>query len=187
MSGFCLRGVHALDESGEFGDPIDVAVAGGRIVALGPSVTTELVSFDAGGLFLLPGVFDCHDHLTFSTADPVESMATPTTQAVLETARNARATLHAGVTSVRDLGGPTAESARRLTAAMSTAPGFEPRWSCSLRPAATATLSAGKGWEGSALMIDYPGRPPIVVDGVDAMHAPCANCCEGVRTGSSLQ
>ena len=61
---------------------------------------------DLGGRTLLPGFFDCHAHLCMTpgrgllaglTADP--------TVETFEIAERLRATLHAGVTSLRDLGG----------------------------------------------------------------------------------
>src|SRR5206468_488244 len=63
---------------------------------------------DLDGLWLMPGVFDCHMHVNFSTVDQIEVLRTPVTQLVLEAAQNARLTLEAGVTFVRDAGGADA-------------------------------------------------------------------------------
>ena len=63
------------------------------------------MSVDFSGLWLMPGVFDCHDHLSFSTVEMTEVLATPVSQWALEAARNARLTLESGVTFVRDLAG----------------------------------------------------------------------------------
>src|SRR5712691_3542889 len=65
-------------------------------------------SSDASGLFLMPGVFDCHDHVMFSTLDLQEGLNRPVTEWALEAAANLRRTLEGGVTFVRDLGGADA-------------------------------------------------------------------------------
>lgn len=71
MSSFCLREANVLDESGEFTCPLDVIVVDGR------GRTMDAPSLDAAGLFLRPGIFDCHDHLTMSTADPAKATRVP--------------------------------------------------------------------------------------------------------------
>jgi imidazolonepropionase-like amidohydrolase len=102
---FCLRGAAVLGPTGEFDAPLDVAVEEGVVTAVGRGLSTATPSLSAEGLFVLPGFVDCHDHLTFSTVDLAECLTTPATQLVLSAARNARVTLEAGVTFVRDLGG----------------------------------------------------------------------------------
>lgn len=171
MSSFCLREANVLDESGEFTGPLDVVVVDGRIAAVGRNQTTDAPSLDAAGLFLLPGIFDCHDHLTMSTVDPAEALTTPLTQAVLESARNARLTLEAGVTFVRDLAG--LDRGVRDALARGYVPG--PRVQTSIVMLSQTGghgdgFLASLGLEGSYLMLDYPGRPPIVVDGPDKVR-----------------
>jgi imidazolonepropionase-like amidohydrolase len=172
MSSFCLRGANLLDESGEFTGPLDVDVDDGRVAAVGRDLTTNAPSLDAAGLFLLPGIFDCHDHLTMSTVDPAECLTTPLTQAVLETAQNARLTLEAGVTFVRDLAG--LDRGVRDAFARGYVPG--PRVQTSIVMLSQTGghgdgFLAGAALEISYLMLDYPGRPPIVVDGPDEMRS----------------
>ena len=103
---FTLREATLLDQAGSFVGPLDVRVEGGRITAVGANLPAgEGASVDFSGLWLLPGVFDCHDHLSLSTVEMTEVLNTPVSQWALETARNARLTLEAGVTFVRDLAG----------------------------------------------------------------------------------
>jgi imidazolonepropionase-like amidohydrolase len=62
-------------------------------------------AIDAGGLFLLPGLVDAHCHLMVrSTADPDEEHIAAAT---LDAARCAGQLVHAGVTTVRDVGSRT--------------------------------------------------------------------------------
>lgn len=64
---------------------------------------------EAAGRFALPGLINCHSHLTLDgSADFAAETRTPPTTQALKAFRNARAQLRAGVTTVRDLGAPGA-------------------------------------------------------------------------------
>jgi imidazolonepropionase-like amidohydrolase len=85
-----------------------VGIDAGRIVAVGDAPEPEGRVVDLHGFWLLPGLIDCHVHLTLRTdaADPAAGPAPPTDAAVAIYAAGAAArTLHAGVTTVRDVGG----------------------------------------------------------------------------------
>jgi imidazolonepropionase-like amidohydrolase len=171
MSAWCLRQANVLDESGEFTGPQDIVVVDGRIQSVGRDLTTDAPSVDAAGLFLMPGAFDCHNHLTMSTVDPVECLSTPVTQAVLETARNARLTLEAGVTFVRDLAGLDRGVRDGIARGYVLGPHVQTSVVMLSQTGGHGDgFLAGAGLEISPLMIDYPGRPPIVVDGPESMR-----------------
>ena len=168
---FVLREVNVLDEAGSFSGPLDVHVENGRVVAVGPGLRGDDVpSLDFSELFLLPGIFDCHDHVSFSTVAIGELLQIPVTQWALEAAQNARLTLEAGVTFVRDLCGAD----RGLRDAIDL--GFVP--GCRLQISVTMICQTGGHGDGflagpgleSSLIPDYPGRPPAVVDGSDEMR-----------------
>lgn len=83
----------------------DVALASGRISAIGDAATGGR-QFDCTGLFIIPGLIDCHVHLSGS-GDPQELNAARTTslaQRAWKAEGYARSTLEAGITTVRDLG-----------------------------------------------------------------------------------
>lgn len=86
----------------------------GRITASGPQVSRDSIGetnfADASGLTIMPGLIDCHAHLSWSArASPVatliEERTSPVTLA-LRAAANALAALERGTTTVRDLGSP---------------------------------------------------------------------------------
>ena len=111
---FILRNANVLDESGGFGERLDVAVENGIISEVGSDVTLpDASSIDFSDRWLMPGVFDCHLHIASSSLDAMELMRTPITQWALETAQNMRKTLECGVTFVRDAGGADAGSRSR--------------------------------------------------------------------------
>lgn len=79
-------------------------VQDGRIVAASAASAAHLDLSDLD-VTLLPGVIDAHVHLAITNTDPSERTLPPGLLA-LRMARNARAQLRAGVTTVRDLGAP---------------------------------------------------------------------------------
>ena len=82
-----------------------IIVDGERITSVGGEVPREAEVIDAGGATVMPGMIDCHVHLLFQPASLQERLLTPPTLQTFYGAANAKATLDAGVTSVRDAGG----------------------------------------------------------------------------------
>jgi len=87
-----------------------VSTSTGRIVDVdrsGAEPPADAVVVDAGpGSTLLPGLIDCHVHLTFDPGDDVlRQMQADSDNALLAVAtQGARRALAAGVTTMRDLG-----------------------------------------------------------------------------------
>jgi len=92
-------------------DPIRNAVIvldGASIVAINidGSIPRDAEVIDASGLTVMPGMIDCHVHLTSSPPKTLEQrLGTPFSLAVAEALGNAKKTLDAGFTTVRDAGG----------------------------------------------------------------------------------
>ena len=167
-----LRGAHVLDAGGGFTGPVDVHVQDGVVAALGGNLDAPgAVEVDCAGLWLLPGVFDCHDHLTLSTVDMLEVLQMPVSQWALESARNARRTLEAGVTFVRDLAGADRGIRDALRAGVVPGPRLQISVTliCQTGGHGDAYLR-GAGLEAS-LTPESPGRPPYRVDGPESMRA----------------
>ena len=82
-------------------------VEDGRIVEVGPGLDGD-EAVDVGGRHLLPGLFDCHIHVTLSSIDLMGILQTPFSYRFYETVQNLAATLAAGITTVRDAGGADA-------------------------------------------------------------------------------
>jgi imidazolonepropionase-like amidohydrolase len=168
---FCLRGLAILGPSGEFDGPLDVLVEHGVVAGVGRALVAHAPSCEAEGLFLMPGMFDCHAHLALSTVDLAECLTTPPTQMILATARNARLTLESGVTFVRDLAGVDRGIREGFAAGYVPAPRVQTSVVMLSQTGGHGDgFLAGPGLEIVPLLIDYPGRPRIVVDGVDAMR-----------------
>lgn len=170
-----ISGANVLDEVGSFVGPLDVVVERGVVVGLGRDIRRpeELAVLEGDGLWLMPGVFDCHLHAGLSSFDTLELLRTPYSLRVLETAQVLSKTLRAGVTSVRDAG--IADAGVRDAVAAGLVPGP------SLQVSIVAIGSTGGHLDGflpgpgldcsvDYSLPDYPGRPPHLADGPDEMR-----------------
>ncbi len=97
-----------IDGSGA--DPIRnaaVVIEGDTIVAVnrGGEAPREATVIDASRFTVMPGMIDCHVHLMSNPKSIQERLLTPMSFTVAEGLVNARTTLEAGFTSVRDAGG----------------------------------------------------------------------------------
>jgi imidazolonepropionase-like amidohydrolase len=86
-----------------------VVIEKGRITAVTPGFAapkSEDVAIDLSDQFVLPGLIDCHVHLTgeFGPRHKLDIVEESPTAIALHAARHARVTLEAGFTTVRDLG-----------------------------------------------------------------------------------
>lgn len=88
---------------------VAVCVVDGRIASVEPwnerKPVPEADIIDAGGLTVLPGLIDCHDHLASPGFNIADKSARPQSLFVLQVAETMRSMLQAGFTTVRDMGG----------------------------------------------------------------------------------
>ena len=160
--------------TGETARDAVVLIEDGRVTKAGSRNTTQVPKdasqIDAEGLTLLPGLIDCHVHLTSlgEGLDFARELTTPPTFELMRAVRAARRTLDAGFTSVRDAAGSPAGIRMAIDA------GFFPG------PRMFVTVSAlsqtGGHTDahfmcGADLDIPLPDRPHQVVDGVENMRA----------------
>ena len=128
---FTLRNVSVLEQDGGFSGETDVLVEAGlvRAVESGCVAPPDAPAYDLRGLWLMPGMFDCHVHVAVSTMDEHQMLRNPVSYGVLEAAVNLRKTLEAGVTHLRDAGG--ADAGMRRAVAEGLVPG--PRLQLSIK------------------------------------------------------
>jgi imidazolonepropionase-like amidohydrolase len=92
-------------ESGKILADRVVRIEDGTIRSVAPRVAGESVTHDLGDVTLLPGLIDVHVHLIGGEEQtPYERLIETTARAAIEGVANARATIEAGFTTVRDLG-----------------------------------------------------------------------------------
>jgi imidazolonepropionase-like amidohydrolase len=169
---FVLRGAYVLDEEGGFSGPLDTVVVEGRVaeVQRGAAAPAGIPEYDFTGLWLMPGIFDCHTHVTYSATTWGESVQTPLTQWVLEGAQNMREILAAGVTFVRDAVGADPGFRQAVDSGFVPGPRLQVSWNQLSQTGGHSDgflHAVGIDW---AWTPDWPGRPATVVDGVEEMR-----------------
>jgi imidazolonepropionase-like amidohydrolase len=104
-----VRAARWLDVSaGQIRTPAVIVIQAGKIVSVGGDAPAGAQAIDLGDVTVLPGLLDAHTHLTYDidsdwVTRPVRELPA---DAALRGARNARRTLEAGFTTVRDVGAP---------------------------------------------------------------------------------
>jgi len=133
------------------GDVLDnaaVVVEGEYIAAVSDqpvSLPPDTRRIPLAGHTLFPGFIDCHVHLTMNASpDPITAIQSMSTAALaIQATRMARRTLMAGVTTVRDMGGPHGvDLALRQAIAAGWVPG--PRMQASAK---LICMTGGHGWQ----------------------------------------
>jgi len=101
-----VGGSRLLDvETGRLVPDAVVRIENGVIVSAGPRRPGETVTHDLGDATLVPGLADVHVHLAMrAETGPYDELIETTARAAVEGVANARKTLEAGFTTVRDLG-----------------------------------------------------------------------------------
>lgn len=103
-----IKAQRLLDpHSGNIVSPAALVVEGKLIASINPaSLPANATTIDLGDSTLLPGFLDMHVHVLFSTTDRyrVELVSQTPADAVLASLSNLRKALHAGFTTVRDVG-----------------------------------------------------------------------------------
>ena len=128
--------VRVIDGTGTpAGDPVSVVIESGRIRQITPAgagnpdsaagaagATAEVLRIDGRGMYLTPGLIDCHVHLYGSRGRHIfhkHVEATPSVR-LIRAVHDANAVLRAGFTTVRHLGHGDADQAEALRRAIAT-------------------------------------------------------------------
>ncbi|MGH2357787.1 MAG: amidohydrolase family protein [Candidatus Limnocylindria bacterium] len=169
MARTLFAGGRVFDGTGAGAAVADIAVEDGRIVEVGRGLDGDQ-RIDFAGKGVLPGLFDCHTHVTVSSIDMLRNLQTPFSYRFYEAAQNLGATLRIGITTVRDAGG--ADLGIKQAVADGLIAG--PRMQISLGMI-SQTGGHGDGWMASGqevkgLLPVHPGIPDTRVDGPDEMR-----------------
>ena len=157
-----------FDGTGADPAPADVVVSDGRVVDVGTGLDGD-TQVDCTGRTLLPGLFDCHVHLTLNGIGLLGALQKPFSYQFYEAAVNLRRTLEAGITTVRDAAGADLGIKQAVEDGLLTGPRVQ--ISIGL---ITQTGGHGDPWMPSGqcagLAVPHPGRPPALADGPDEMR-----------------
>jgi imidazolonepropionase-like amidohydrolase len=162
-----LKAAHLFDaRAGRMLDGQAVLIRGDRIEKTGPagevSAPDGATVMDLGDATLLPGLIDCHVHLTSDPEDAgYKGLGISTPRATMTGAKNARLTLQAGFTTVRNVGSPGySDVALRDSIDAGENPG--PR----IVPSGPTLGSTGGHCDETYLAPEYEYHDPTVADGV---------------------
>jgi imidazolonepropionase-like amidohydrolase len=163
-----FAGGQVFDGNGSGPSAGDVVVEDGRILAVGPNLDGD-ERVDTSGLTVLPGLFDCHTHVLFSDVDQWKYLQTPFSLAFYKAMHNLRATLEAGITTIRDAGGADLGMKTAVDEGLISGP----RMHISIRMI-SQTGGHGDDWMPCGVdipfFIEYPGSPSALVDGPEQMR-----------------
>jgi imidazolonepropionase-like amidohydrolase len=163
-----LHGASIFDGTGTAQYDADLLLADGKIVEIGTDLDGDTV-IDLAGHSILPGLFDCHVHVTSSGVDVMQRLNQPFSYEYYVAARNLKATLNAGVTTVRDAGGADLGIQHALRDGLIEGP----RMLISVGIIGQ-TGGHSDGWHPSGydvpMSIPHPNRPSGLVDGPDEMR-----------------
>lgn len=105
-----VRAGHVLDvKTGKLADHQTIVVLGDKIESIGPSASVTAQPgdrvLDLGGMTVMPGLIDVHTHLTMNPDfDPYHELISTSAKEAINGVVNARTTLMAGFTTVRNVG-----------------------------------------------------------------------------------
>jgi imidazolonepropionase-like amidohydrolase len=176
-----VAGGSVFDGTGAPAARADVAIEDGRIVDVGSGLDGD-ARVDVGGGTILPGLFDCHTHVTVSSVDLWQVAQRPFSYQFYEAARNLEATIRIGITTVRDAGGADLGIKEAVEDGLT----LGPRLQISIIML-SQTGGHGDDWYPSGahipFMTEHPGRPSGVVDGPDEVRLKVR---ELVRAGADV-
>jgi len=104
-----VRAGRVLDvRTGHISNDQIIAIESGKIVSIGPAASVKTSPddrlIDLHSATILPGIIDAHTHLTFNPTFGYDTLAISVPREALIGAHNARVTLEAGITTVRNVG-----------------------------------------------------------------------------------
>jgi imidazolonepropionase-like amidohydrolase len=163
-----LHGGRIFDGTGSPPAPGDLLISAGRILDVGAGLDGD-AAIDVTGLTLLPGLFDCHVHVTSSGVDLLHRLQRPFSYEYYEAVRNLAATLDCGITTVRDAGGADLGMQRAVDDGLVDGP----RMRIAITPI-SQTGGHGDGWLPSGACVPFslphPGRPDGIADGPEEVR-----------------
>src|SRR5579864_2914936 len=161
-----------LDGAGALQRDQVVTVAGGRITDVGPWSQVrrppDARVIDAGGLTVMPGLFDCHDHLATPPRSLADRSGTPPSLHVLRVAETMRGMLQAGFTTVRDPGGLDLGMKQAVDEGLLAGPRVIICLAIITQTAGLSDATNAVGFNADVLRL--PGAPDGVCDGADRLR-----------------
>jgi len=158
-----------FDGTGADAAVADIAVEEGRIVGIGTGLDGDQ-RVDLSGRGVLPGLFDCHTHVTVSSIDTMRNLQTPFSYRFFQAAQNLEATLRIGITTVRDAGGADLGVKQAVADGLIVGPRMQISLAMISQTGGHGDAWMASGQEVHTLLLSHPGVPDARVDGPDEMR-----------------
>ncbi len=170
MTRTLFQGGTVFDGSGAEPAEGDVVIEDGVVVEVGAPGLDGDEAVDCDGLVVLPGLFDCHSHLTFSgDLDLQRRLAKPFSYRYFEAVGNLERSLRIGLTTLREAGGADLGVKEAVDRGMIRGPRLQISISMLSQTGGHGDTHMPSGacfrWHHS-----YPGNPSGIVDGPDEMR-----------------
>jgi imidazolonepropionase-like amidohydrolase len=152
---------------GNSGDPqrnVNIHIDGQTITKIGGDLPRDATVIDCSEQTVMPGMIDCHVHLMSTPASIEERLGKPYSLVVAEAFTNAKTTLEAGFTTVRDAGGTPLGVKRAVEQGLFPGPRMRIAVGALSQTAGHGDLRMASG---ANLRADDPEHPWTVVDGPD--------------------
>ena len=170
MARTVFQGGSVFDGTGTPPSPGDVVIEDGRIVQVGAPGLDGDEAVDCEGLVVLPGLFDCHSHVTMSgDLDLQRRLGKPFSLRYYEAVANLEKSLAIGLTTLREAGGADVGVKTAVDRGVIAGPRLQ----------ISITMLSQTGGHGDSHMPSgacfrwhhsYPGNPSGLVDGPDEMR-----------------
>lgn len=159
---------------GNGGDPVanaTIVIEDERIAVVGSGDPPRDASvIDAGGRTIMPGMIDAHVHLYGRIAALQERLLTPPSLALFYGAQNAKRTLDAGFTSVRDAGGAPLGMKMAIDKGLTPGPRMKISVGVLSQTGGHGDSMMPSGVSTSMFGMPTPEKPNTVVDGPDEVR-----------------
>lgn len=164
----------------------DVAVAGDRVVEIGVDLDGDEV-IDCTGMSVVPGLFDCHVHVMARDLNVARTEQQAFSLQYFEAGRNLSLLLDQGITSARDAAGADLGVKQAIEHKLIEGPRLQIAIVMLSQTGGHSDLHLPSGGERSVpMMLEHPGRPRSIVDGVDGPGGVRRGVREVLRAGADV-
>lgn len=163
-----LQGGKVFTPEGTFEEK-NVLLEGDEIASFPTSPQPRSMILECGGSTIVPGFIDCHVHVMTSSLSVVRRLDTPLSYRIFEAGANLAATLHAGITTVRDAAGADAGIKKALEDGLIEGPRLQIAIAMISQTGGHGDRTTASGVWAPAVP-EYAGSPRAIADGPDEMR-----------------